>query len=55
MHAPAGQIQKARQMPDYQNMTATEAIRHAKDVSGLTAEEIGMAAGVSAATITSRG
>ncbi len=51
MHSPAGQIQKARQMPDYQNMTATEAIRHAKDVSGLTAEEIGMAAGVSAAVV----
>lgn len=32
-------------MPDYQNMTATEAMRHAKDVSGLTAEEIGRAAG----------
>lgn len=34
-------------MPDYQNMTATEAMRHAKDVSGLTAEEIGAAAGLS--------
>ncbi|WP_165177514.1 phage regulatory CII family protein [Desulfovibrio sp. ZJ369] len=38
-------------MPDYQNMTATEAIRHAKDVSGLTAEEIGAAAGLSAAVV----
>lgn len=38
-------------MPDYQNMTATEAMRHAKDVSGLTAEEIGAAAGVSAAVV----
>ena len=38
-------------MPDYQNMTATEAMRHAKDVSGLTAEEIGAAAGLSAAVV----
>lgn len=38
-------------MPDYQNMTATEAMRHAKDVSGLTAEEIGVAAGLSAAVV----
>lgn len=38
-------------MPDYQNMSATEAMRHAKDVSGLTAEEIGAAAGVSAAVV----
>ena len=38
-------------MPDYQNMTATEAMRHAKDVSGLTAEEIAAAVGASAAVI----
>lgn len=38
-------------MPDYQNMTATEAMRHAKDVSGLTAEEIGRAGGISAAVV----
>lgn len=38
-------------MPDYQNMTATEAIRHAKEVSGLTAEEIGAATGLSAAVV----
>lgn len=38
-------------MPDYQNMTATEAMRHAKDVSGLTAEEIGAAAGLSASVV----
>lgn len=38
-------------MPDYQNMTATEAMRHAKDVSGLTAEEIAAAAGLSAAVV----
>lgn len=38
-------------MPDYQNMTATEAMRHAKDVSGLTAEEIGAEAGLSAAVV----
>ncbi len=44
-------------MPDYQNMTATEAVRLAKDVSGLTAEEIANATGtetepeISAATI----
>ena len=38
-------------MPDYQNMTATDAMRHAKDVSGLTAEEIGAAAGISAAVV----
>ena len=38
-------------MPDYQNMSATEAMRHAKDVSGLTAEEIGAAAELSAAVV----
>lgn len=38
-------------MPDYQNMTATDAIRHAKDVSGLTAEDIAEAAGISPAVI----
>ena len=38
-------------MPDYQNMTATEAMRHAKDVSGLTAEEIAAAIGASAGVI----
>lgn len=38
-------------MPDYQNMTATEALRHAKDVSGMTAEEIAAATGTSAAVI----
>ena len=32
-------------------MTATEAMRHAKDVSGLTAEEIAAAAGLSAAVV----
>ena len=48
---PGGQAQKARQMPDYQNMTATGAMRHAKDVSGLTAEEIAAAIGTSAAVI----
>lgn len=30
-------------MLDYKNMTATEAMRHAKDVSGMTAEEIAVA------------
>lgn len=38
-------------MPDYQNMTAIEAVRHAKDVSGLTAEEIAERAGTSAAVV----
>lgn len=38
-------------MPDYQNMTATEAVRLAKDVSGLTAEEIAGEMRVSASVI----
>lgn len=33
-------------MMDYQFMTATEAMCHAKEVSGMTAEEIAHAAGV---------
>ena len=33
-------------MPDYKNMTAVEALRHAKEVSGLTAEEIASRMGV---------
>lgn len=38
-------------MPDYQNMTAVEAVRHAKDVSGMTVEQIARAADVPVATI----
>lgn len=33
-------------MPDYQNMSWLDALRHAKDVSGLTAEEIAARIGV---------
>ena len=39
-------------MPDYRNMTATEALRHAKEQSGKTAEEIAEALGVSTAVVT---
>lgn len=38
-------------MPDYPTMTATEAIRHAKDVSGMTTEEIAAAAGIRPAAV----
>lgn len=38
-------------MPDYPTMTATEAIRHAKDVSGMTADEIAAAAGIRPAAV----
>ena len=38
-------------MPDYQTMTATEALRHAKEVSGLTTEEIAAAAGIRPAAV----
>ncbi len=43
-NAPA--VQKEEVMPDYKNMTAVEALRHAKEVSGLTAEEIASRMGV---------
>lgn len=33
-------------MPDYQQMTAIEALRHAKDVSGMTTEQIAKAADI---------
>lgn len=33
-------------MPDYQNMTAIEAVRHAKAVSGMTVEQIAKAADI---------
>ncbi len=39
-------------MPDYLNMTATEVLRHAKEQSGKTAEEIAEALGVSTAVVT---
>ncbi len=39
-------------MPDYRNMTATEVLRHAKEQSGKTAEEIAGALGVSIAVVT---
>jgi transcriptional regulator with XRE-family HTH domain len=38
-------------MPDYESMTAAEAIRHAKEMSGLTAEEAAHHAGVSPAVM----
>lgn len=38
-------------MPDYRNMDAVEAMRHAKDVSGLTAEQIAAVAGTSASVV----
>ena len=38
-------------MPDYKNMTAIEAMRHAKDVSGLTVEELARKTGIGAATL----
>lgn len=34
-------------MPDYETMSAQDALLHAKDVSGLTADEIARRAGVS--------
>lgn len=40
-------------MPDYTTMTAVEALRHAKDVSGLTAEEIARRAGLPARVVRS--
>lgn len=38
-------------MPDYRNMSAVEAVRHAKEVSGMTTEEIAQAAGISCAVM----
>ena len=38
-------------MPDYQNMSAVEAVRHAKAVSGMTVEQIAKAAGMPVSTI----
>ncbi len=35
-------------MPDYKNMSAKEALREAKDASGMTAEEIARGLGISA-------
>ncbi|MCR5259369.1 MAG: helix-turn-helix domain-containing protein [Desulfovibrio sp.] len=39
-------------MPDYRNMTAVEALRHAKELSGLTAAEIAEASGLGTASVT---
>lgn len=39
------------QMPDYRNMSAVEAMRHAKEASGMTTEEIARAAGISCAVM----
>lgn len=39
-------------MPDYRNMTAVEAVRHAKDLSGMTAGEIAEASGMGLASVT---
>nr|MCR5258673.1 helix-turn-helix transcriptional regulator [Desulfovibrio sp.] len=39
-------------MPDYRNMTAVDAVRHAKDLSGMTAEEIATASGLGVASVT---
>ena len=39
-------------MPDYRNMTAVEALRHAKELSGMTAVEIAAASGIGAASVT---
>lgn len=38
-------------MPDYQNMSAIEAVRHAKAVSGMTVEQIARAANMPVSTI----
>ena len=35
-------------MPDYKNMSAKEALREAKDASGMTAEELARGLGISA-------
>ena len=39
-------------MPDYRNMTAVEAVRLAKDLSGMTAEEIAAASGLGFPSVT---
>ena len=39
-------------MPDYRNMTVTDAVRHAKDLSGMTAGEIASASGIGLASVT---
>ncbi len=39
-------------MPDYRNMTAAEALRHAKEQSGMTAEEIAVASGQGTPSVT---
>ena len=38
-------------MPNYRNMTAVEAIRHAKELSGMTADEIASAGGMGTASV----
>ena len=38
-------------MADYKNMTAIEALREAKDASGMTAESIAQGAGITAERI----
>ncbi len=39
-------------MPDYRNMTVAEALRHAKDLSGMTVAEIAEAGGIGTASVT---
>ncbi len=39
-------------MLDYKNMTAAEALRHAKEQSGMTAEEIAAASGLGSPSVT---
>ncbi len=39
-------------MQDYRNMTAVEALRHAEELSGMTAAEIAAASGIGAASVT---
>lgn len=38
-------------MPDYRNMTAVEAMRHAKEISGLTIEELAEKTGLGTASL----
>lgn len=42
---------KGRKIPDYKNMTATDALRHAWEVSGMTADEIARNAGKGSSVI----
>lgn len=48
---PGGIQVRTKRMPDYQNMNAIEAVRHAKAVSGMTVEQIARAADMPVSTI----